>query len=216
MLTHLENETALLDQARIGDAEAFTTLLKHYDRKISRLALRITGNREDADDALQEAFLKAYVNLGLFHGDSRFYTWLARIAVNEALTKLRKHGAHRQVSLDDETAPRRLADGNDDPERRYAKTERQKIVNEAMEELDPALRGVLMLRYHDDFSSEEIARRLRLSVPAVKSRLMRARIKLRQRLDPHFGPAAAQTSCRKRAPGPPQFAFEPADELLAA
>jgi RNA polymerase sigma-70 factor (ECF subfamily) len=182
-----EEETRLLQAARHGDAEAFTLLAKQYDRKIFRLALRITGNQEDASDALQEAFMKAYANLKTFHGDSRFYTWLARIAVNEALTKLRKRLAHKQVSLDDDNVVvQEIADFCDNPEQRYAKTETREIVQEAIHTLTPALRTVLLLQYLEDFTSEQIAQRLGLSVPAVKSRLMRARLKLRPKLGRHF------------------------------
>lgn len=195
MIVHLENERALLDEARVGNREAFEVLMRQYDKKISRLAFRITGNREDADDALQESFMKAYLNLRLFHGDSRFYTWLARIAVNEALTRLRKQVTHRQVSLEDN---RRLADWGETPEQRYARTERQDLLREAMQELEPSLRTVVALRYLEDLSNDEIARQLSLSVPAVKSRLMRARIRLRQRLGQHLGHAAARRLCLKR------------------
>ncbi len=186
MLVHLENETELLAQARGGDTGAFETLVRQYDRKISRLTLKITRNPEDADDALQDAFLKAYANLTLFQGDSRFYTWLARIAVNEALTRLRRHNSHRTVSFEDDGAPRDVADACDSPEQQCARSERSRIVNDALDELEPPLRLVLTLRYLDDYSSEEIARRLNLTVPAVKSRLMRARLKLRHRLHRHF------------------------------
>lgn len=182
-----EEETKLLEAARHGDAEAFTLLAKQYDRKIFRLALRITGNQDDASDALQEAFMKAYANLKTFHGDSRFYTWLARIAVNEALTRLRKRLAHKQVSLDDDNVVvQEITDLCDNPEQRYAKTEASQIVQEAIQTLTPALRTVLLLQYLEDFTSDQIAQRLRLSVPAVKSRLMRARLKLRHKLGRHF------------------------------
>jgi len=89
MPTHLENEPTLVAEARGGSAEAFTTLVKQYDRYIYRLALNITGNQQDAEDVLQETLLKAYTKLDQFHGDSRFYTWLVRIGVNEALMRLR-------------------------------------------------------------------------------------------------------------------------------
>ena len=196
MVAHLENERSLLDQARVGNHEAFETLIKHYDKKILRLAFRITGNREDADDALQESFMKAYLNLGLFHGDSRFYTWLARIAVNEALTRLRKHVRHRQVPLE-ENAPQRFADSAETPEQRYARAERRRLLSRTVEDLEPSLRAAIALRYGDELSNAEIARRLNLSVPAVKSRLMRARMRLRQQLGQHLDRAAARHGRRK-------------------
>ena len=193
MPVHLENETTLVAEAQAGSAEAFTTLVNQYERHIYRLALSITGKREDAEDVLQEAFLKAYSNLKRFHGDSRFYTWLVRITVNEALMKLRKRRGDRTVSLDaplesnDHTPmPREVEDWRESPEKRYAQQELQEILVEAVEGLEPHFRTVFVLRDVEEFSTEETASALGLSVPAVKSRLLRARLKLRQRLNKHF------------------------------
>lgn len=193
MPTHLDDETTLVAEARGGNAEAFTTLVNQYDRNIYRLALNITGNREDAEDVLQEAFLKAYSNLGQFHGESRFYTWLVRIAVNEALMKLRKRRGDRTVSLDEpvetdeaKLLPREIEDWGDNPEQRYAKTQMQEILAEAITGLEPGFRSVFLLRDVENFSTEETAGMLGLSVPAVKSRLLRARLRLRQRLNKYF------------------------------
>jgi len=193
MPTHLENETTLVAEARAGNAEAFTTLVHQYDRNIYRLALNITGKQEDAEDVLQEAFLKAYTHLDRFQGNSRFYTWLVRIAVNEALMKLRKRRGDRTVSLDEpiatsnnELMPREIEDWGDNPEQRYAKTELQEILNEAIETLEPQFRTVVVLRDVENFSTEETAEVLGLSVPAVKSRLLRGRLKLRDRLNRYF------------------------------
>jgi len=193
MPTHLENETTLVAEARAGSAEAFTTLVNQYDRNIYRLALNITGNREDAEDVLQEAFLKAYSNLERFEGNSRFYTWLVRIAVNEALMKLRKRRGQREVSLDEpvqtndaDPMPREIEDWGENPEQRYAQTELHRILFEAIEALEPQFRTVFVLRDIESFSTEETAELMGLSVPAVKSRLLRARLKLRERLNRHF------------------------------
>jgi len=193
MPTHLENETTLVAEARGGSEGAFTTLLRQYDRNIYRLALNITGNQEDAEDVMQEAFLKAYTHLDRFQGNSRFYTWLVRIAVNEALMKLRKRRGDRTVSLDEpvrtennDLMPREVEDWGDDPEERYAKEEVQQIVSKAIESLDPQFRVVVALRDVEDFSTEETAELLGLSVPAVKSRLLRGRLKLREKLNPYF------------------------------
>jgi RNA polymerase sigma-70 factor (ECF subfamily) len=193
MPTHLENETELVEQSRKGNGEAFSTLVNQYDRNIYRLAMNITGNREDAEDVLQEAFLKAYTNLDRFQGNSRFYTWLVRIAVNEALMKLRKRRSDRSVSLDEpittndnQVMPREIEDWDDDPEKRYAKTELQGILNEAIESLEPQFRMVVVLRDVEQLSTEETAKLLELSVPAVKSRLLRGRLKLRERLNKYF------------------------------
>ncbi len=193
MPTHLENEAELVAEARGGSAEAFTTLVNQYDRNIYRLALNITNNQEDAEDVLQEAFLKAYTHLDRFEGNSRFYTWLVRIAVNEALMKLRKRKADKTVSLDEPIAtgdndamPREVEDWGDSPEERYAKTELQEILNRAIGSLEPHFRTVVVLRDVENLSTEETAELLGLSIPAVKSRLLRGRLKLREKLDKHF------------------------------
>ncbi len=198
MPAHLANETELVEAARGGDAEAFTTLVNQYDRNIYRLALNITGNPEDAEDVLQETFLKAYANLERFKGDSRFYTWLVRIGVNEALMKLRKRKADRTVSLDepietgdDESMPREVVDWGENPEQRYARQELNDILAQALNELEPAFRIVVYLRDVESLSTEETAEMLNLSVPAVKSRLLRGRLKLRERLNQHFRGAQA-------------------------
>ncbi len=193
MPVHLENEATLVAEAKEGNAEAFTVLVNQYERNIFRLALNITSNKEDAEDVLQETFLKAYTHLGRFQGNSRFYTWVVRIAVNESLMKLRKRRSDRQVSLDekletddDSLLPREIVDWGDNPEQRYAKTEWQEILAEATQTLEPAFRTVFMLRDIEQLSTEETAEALGLSVPAVKSRLLRARLKLRQRLNKYF------------------------------
>lgn len=192
MPIHADNEATLVAEARAGRPEAFTELVNRYQRHIYRLALNITHNREDAEDVLQESFLKAYSHLHQFQGNSRFYTWLVRIAVNEALMKLRKRHADKSVSVDDvvetddDLMPREIVEWRDTPEQRYAKAELQDILNQAIEGLEPSFRTVFVLRDVEDFSTEETAQLLNLSVPAVKSRLLRARLKLRQRLNKYF------------------------------
>jgi RNA polymerase sigma-70 factor, ECF subfamily len=193
MPTHLENESTLVAEAQAGNAGAFTTLVKQYDRYIYRLALNITGNQQDAEDVLQEALLKAYTKLGQFHGESRFYTWLVRIAVNEALMKLRKRASEKNVSLDEPVGGddqklvlREIEDWADNPEQRYAKVELQKILNETVSKLEPQFRTVFVLRDIENFSTEETAQMMGLSVPAVKSRLLRARLKARELLSEYF------------------------------
>ena len=193
MPTHLDNEDVLVAEARAGNAESFATLINQYDRHIYRLALNITGNQEDAEDVLQDSFLKAYSNLGQFQGDSRFYTWLVRIAVNEALMKLRKRRRASWVSLDEPAEtddrslmPREIEDWAVNPERTYAETELRDILSQAIEKLEPQFRTVFMLRDVEEFSTEETAKMLGLSVPAVKSRLLRARLKLREQLNKYF------------------------------
>jgi RNA polymerase sigma-70 factor, ECF subfamily len=186
-----DDEGVLVAAAKAGDVSAFETLVGRYERKIFRLTQNITQNREDAEDAMQEAFLKAYEHLDNFEGNSRFYTWLVRIAVNQALMKLRKRRPN-QISLDEEietgedSMPREVEDWGPSPEQRYEQTELAGILSQVIGELDPSFRTVFQLRDIDEMSTEETAEALGLSVPAVKSRLLRARLKLRQKLNRYF------------------------------
>jgi len=186
-----DDESALVAAAKAGDISAFETLVGRYERKIFRLAQNITQNREDAEDAMQESFLKAYEHLGDFQGNSRFYTWLVRIAVNQALMKLRRRRPN-VVSLDQELdtgedmMPREVEDWGPSPEERYGQTELAGILGKVIGELDPPFRIVFQLRDIEELSTEETAEALGLSVPAVKSRLLRARLKLREKLNQFF------------------------------
>ena len=186
------DEASLVAQARQGDTAAFNELTERYQRNIFRLAQNITQNREDAEDVLQETFLKAYEHLPDFHGDSKFYTWVVRIAVNEALMKLRKRKWDKTVWLDEpvdtgeDSVAREIAVWEDNPEQRYAKEELHEILDKAVNGLAPPYRTVFVLRDMEGLSTEETAEALDLSVPAVKSRLLRARLQLRDKLTAFF------------------------------
>jgi RNA polymerase sigma-70 factor (ECF subfamily) len=186
------DETALVERARAGDAAAFTQLVEKYERKIYRLAKHITQNDEDAEDVLQETFLKAYSHLHNFEMQSKFYTWIVRIAVNEALMKLRKRKSDRTVSLDEpqdtgeETVMREIAVWDEDPEQKYSRDELREILDKAVNSLKPSFRTVFVLRDIEELSTEETAEALGISIPAVKSRLLRARLQLRERLTRFF------------------------------
>jgi RNA polymerase sigma-70 factor, ECF subfamily len=185
-------EEILIERARNGDFDAFGQLMSRYERKIYRLARNITQNDEDAEDVLQEAFLKALEHLGSFQGQSKFYTWLVRIAVNESLMKLRKRKSDRTVSLDEnietdeEPIAREIAVWDDTPESRFSRTEMRDILDKAIGSLKPIFRAVFVLRDVEELSTEETAEALGLSVAAVKSRLLRARLQLRERLTKTF------------------------------
>ncbi|HET8547700.1 MAG TPA: RNA polymerase sigma factor [Bryobacteraceae bacterium] len=185
-------ELPLVERARAGDAAAFTQLVNRYERKIYRLAKNITQNDDDAQDVLQETFLKAYSHLNSFEGNSRFYTWLVRIAVNEGLMKLRKRKTDKTVPLDEpqdtgeDTVVREIAVWDDDPEKRFSREEIRRILDNAIHSLKPAFRTVFVLRDIEELSTEETAEALGLSVPAVKSRLLRARLQLREKLTRFF------------------------------
>src|SRR5437016_11757544 len=152
-----DDEHVLVAAAQAGGAAAFEELVNRYEGKIFRLTRTITENHVDAEDDMQDAFLKAYAHLQDFHGDSRFYTWLVRIAANEALMRLRKRRPN-QFSLDEpiegdtDLFPRELEDWGPTPEQRYAQTEMQNIVGDVIDRLDPEYRIVCLLR---DFEAEE-------------------------------------------------------------
>jgi RNA polymerase sigma-70 factor (ECF subfamily) len=186
------DETTLVTRARAGDDRAFAELVKRYESKIFRLAQHITQNREDAEDVLQETFLKAYEHLDQFQGNSKFYTWIVRIAVNQALMKLRRRRTDKSVSLDEtidtgeDTVTREIAAWDEDPEQKFSREELSEILSSAIDSLAPTYRSVFLLRDVDDLSTEETADALGISVPAVKSRLLRARLQLREKLTRYF------------------------------
>jgi RNA polymerase sigma-70 factor (ECF subfamily) len=185
-------DVALVASARGGDVQAFETLVNKYDRQIFRIAQHITQNREDAQDVVQDAFLKAYEKLEQFQGNSKFYTWLVRIAVNESLMRLRKRRTGKMVSIDDDieteegSVPRDLADWSPNPEQNYSQAELAEILRKTIQGLPHGFRIVFVLRDVDGLSTEETAETLGLSIPAVKSRLLRARLQLRERLARYF------------------------------
>jgi RNA polymerase sigma-70 factor, ECF subfamily len=186
------DESVLVAQAREGDIQAFSSLVRRYEGKIFRLAMHVTQNREDAEDVLQETFMKAYEHLDQFKGDSKFYTWIVRIAVNQALMKLRRRRTDKSVSMDEtidtgeDTVVREIADWGEDPEQRFSREELGEILDGAIDSLDPIYRSVFVLRDVEDLSTEDTAEALGLSVPAVKSRLLRARLQLREKLTRFF------------------------------
>lgn len=185
-------ELALVNAAREGDMHAFEQLIQKYDRNVFRIAQHITQNREDAEDVVQDAFLKAYQNLNKFQGNSKFYTWLVRIAVNEALMRLRKRKADKTVSMDEDvetedgSMPREVADWSPNPEQLFGQSELGDILGKTIQGLPASFRTVFVLRDVEGLSTEETAEMLGLSVPAVKSRLLRARLQLRERLNRYF------------------------------
>jgi RNA polymerase sigma-70 factor, ECF subfamily len=185
-------DVALVERVRGGDVAAYDTLVRKYERQIFRIAQHITQNREDAEDVMQDAFLKAYEKLDQFQGNAKFYTWLVRIAVNESLMRLRKRRSGKMVSIDEDseteegTVPRDLADWAPDPEQNYTQSELAEILRKTIQGLPQGFRVVFALRDVEGLSTDETAETLGLSVPAVKSRLLRARLQLRERLSRYF------------------------------
>jgi RNA polymerase sigma-70 factor, ECF subfamily len=191
-LTDAPPEQMLVVAAKNGDEEAMETLFKRHRQKILRIVLRYAHVREDAEDIVQQSFQKAFVYLRKFEGKSSFSTWLTRIAINESLMLLRHGRALREVSVDDHSeaeghaASLEMSDSSTDPEASYLRWERVQILSEKLGDLRPGIRKAIELRELAELSTEETARRMGVSVAAVKGRLFHARKKLRERLSPYL------------------------------
>ncbi len=192
-------ESALVARARKGDNDAFTALVNQHYRRIYRLAKRIMQNEHEAEEVLQDTFLKAYEHMASFRASSKFSTWLTRIAMNEALMKLRKRRKYPTVSLDEPRDPvenvgkREVAVWDGNPEQQYFHAEIQGILEQALEGLRPNYRTVFLLRDVEELSLEEAAETLGISLAAAKSRLFRARMILREKLARRFNSRRAGT-----------------------
>jgi RNA polymerase sigma-70 factor (ECF subfamily) len=188
-------ERTLVVAAKNGDEQAFETLFKRYQRKTFAVVLRYTRVVEDAEDIVQQSFYKAFLHLCQFEGESSFSTWLTRIAINEALMFLRRIGAVREVSLDDDRDPQASAaglgipDSSADPETRCSQREEVRILSKAVRNLRPRLRTTIALRELRELSTSETARRMGLSVGAVKARIFRGKRELRRELASYLKPA---------------------------
>ncbi|MGC2184496.1 MAG: sigma-70 family RNA polymerase sigma factor [Terriglobales bacterium] len=186
------DDLALVHASKRRDVGAFEELVKRYDRKLLRIAQHLLHNREDAEDVVQEAFLKAFLHLDQFREDSKFSTWLIRITLNQSLMKLRKHRPTREVSLDkdfqseEDGFPIDVEDWAPNPEELYRATELRQILRKTLEELSHGLRVVFVLRDMEGLSLEQTAEALGLSLTAVKARSFRARLQLRERLSKYF------------------------------
>jgi RNA polymerase sigma-70 factor (ECF subfamily) len=176
---------AVLARARQGDGEAFRALVERHSRSVFRLAFRMTGNEQDAEDVVQESFLRAYRQLSRFESRANFGTWLYRITANCAVDLMRSRQArHDQVrgdALEDAVA---LKSGAPDPERLAESAQIQQRVVAAMATLSPLERAAFTLRHHEGRSIEEISRTLNLGTSAAKHSVFRAVRKLRAALDP--------------------------------
>jgi RNA polymerase sigma-70 factor, ECF subfamily len=190
--TVASDDLDLVHASKNGDVGAFEQLVKRYDRKLFRIAQHVTHNREDSEDAVQEAFFKAFQNLGQFREDSKFSTWLIRITLNQSLMKLRKQRTIREVSLnedcegDGDMLPLEVADWAPNPEELYKTSELRDILTRTLRELRPILRVVFVLRDLEGLTTAQTAEVLGLTQVAVKARLWRARLQLRERLNPYF------------------------------
>ena len=188
----IKTEGFSLEALQAGDRAEFSRLVEAYSANIYRLAMKLLGNQQDAEDVLQETFLKAYKHLNGFDGRSRLSTWLFRIATNEALMILRRQRPNvfsidEPVQTEDgDMEPVQIIDWCCLPERELMSKETRKNLDTAIERLPYNLRVVFLLRDIEDQSTQETAEVLGLSETAVKTRLSRARMRLREDLSMYF------------------------------
>jgi RNA polymerase sigma-70 factor, ECF subfamily len=186
------SDEQLVHRVQQGDAEAFGPLVQRHQRTVYWMIEGILHNQADSEEVLQETFLKAFEHIGSFRGESRFATWLIRIAINEARMRQRKYRPGLYESLDEEPAdhddfrPRELSDWRPNPEEIWAKEELAALLRRAIQSLAPIYRQVFLLRDVEHHSTEETAAALGITVPAAKTRLLRARLMVREFLAPHF------------------------------
>src|ERR1700731_3489369 len=182
------SEDKLIRAGQRGDAQAVETLFRRYQRPLFQTALRVLGNTEDAEDALQDGLLSAYRNMKRFEGRSQFSTWLTRIVINAALMRRRSAKARPAVSLDETPredelpAAERFADDGPTPEQVFASTEIREMISENLDELSPLLRTAFVLREVQGYSTGEAAKKLGVTEKTLKARLWRARHQLAERL----------------------------------
>ena len=191
----IEGEEELIRKGVEGSEDALERLFARYARTLYPTALKLLGNPEDAEDALQDGLLSAFRNLRRFEGRSQFSTWLTRIVINAALMRLRSQRTHPMASIDDEGSQEddlalaeRIADRAPNPEENYARKELNEIFERKLEELSPSLRSALLLRDVQGLSTEEAARALGVPEGTLKSQLHRARAQLANLLRHTPGP----------------------------
>src|SRR5438270_4990441 len=182
------NEAKLIRAGQRGDHQAVETLFRRYHQPLFQTALRVMGNNEDAEDALQDGLLSAYRNLKRFEGRSQFSTWLTRIVINAALMRRRSAKARPAVSLDEThhedelPASERFAAAGPNPEQVFENTEIREIISANLDELSPLLRTAFVLREMEGYSTGEAAKKLGVTENTLKARLWRARHQLAERL----------------------------------
>jgi len=184
----LRDEQGLIRLGLKGNQAALEALFARHSGALYQSALKLLGNPEDAEDALQEGMLSAFKNLRRFEGRSKFSSWLTRIVINAALMRLRSQRAHRTVSADEplgeaeSTLAEQLADPAPDPERLYAREELRRLLDRNLTELSPDMRTAVLLRDIEGLSTQEAAEALGVPENTLKSRLHRARLQLAEQI----------------------------------
>ena len=176
----------VVERVLSGETNAFEELVRRHEKRVYRTTLAITKNEQDAEEALQETFIKAYKNLSTFRRESRFTTWLTRIAINQGLQILRARRPTVSIEEQQEQGglplPTRVEDWYSNPELRYARRQLQEIVEEAIQSLPDIYRVVFVMRDVQGEGTRETADALGIAIPAAKSRLLRARLMVREAL----------------------------------
>jgi RNA polymerase sigma-70 factor, ECF subfamily len=186
-----DSAEALIDRVLAGNREAFNQIVRLHEAYVYRVCLGVTGNAHDAEDAMQNTFVNAFLALSRFRREGRFRSWLTRIAINEALQRLRKQ-KDAAASLDEaremhaDWMPKEIYDWGPNPEQSLLADELRQVVEEAVLALPAPHRVVFVLRDICQYSTLEVAAVLNLNIPAVKSRLLRARLRVRERLARRF------------------------------
>jgi RNA polymerase sigma-70 factor (ECF subfamily) len=189
MATELRDESRMIASILAGDAQLFHELIRPYERRVYAMALSFLRNEADAEDAAQEAFLKAFRNLAGFRGDAKFGTWLVSIALNEARSRIRRRDAIKMESLDEpegQTSPALLRDWKEIPSEALERKEVRFLLHKAITALPLIYREVFQLRDIEQLSVNEAAQALGITVSSVKVRLHRARMMLQKNLAPQL------------------------------
>lgn len=202
-----QQEQLWVEAARRGDKQAFSRLVQAYQRPVFNLTYRMLGNNEEAEDAAQETFLRAYSRLGQYDPEMKFSTWLFSIANHHCIDRLRKRRA-THISIDDNPVLENLEEDSPQPEHRAMDEERSTEMQALLGQLDPDYRTPLVLRYWEDMSYEEIAAAMGTTVAAVKSRLFRGRQQLVALYQRNESEPAPPTGGRKAAKKPQPSADE--------
>lgn len=215
------SDIELVARFRKGKAASFRELVRRYQARVYSLALRLTGNEADAQEVLQDTFLSVYRKLDTFRGDSAFSSWLYRIAANASLMKIRSRGQRRNIPLEEisqqlenkDWYPEVSRDWSQDAEKLVLHREMAERISRAIDELPEKYRVVFLLREVEEMSTHEVAEALGLSIPTIKTRLHRARLFLRQKLEHAF----SETSLGTAPPSPEKTGGEsPAAKNLGA
>jgi RNA polymerase sigma-70 factor (ECF subfamily) len=185
-------DAVVVAKVKAGDTDAFEVLVRRHGRRIYRSLIGILGNAQEAEDALQDCFLKAFQHLPEFEGRARFSTWLIRIAINTGIQRLR--GRKDFDSLDEEAddfKPRRIQAWDENPEESYSREELKRIVEREVMKLPAKYRVALMLRDLEELSTEQAANALGLTIPGLKARVLRGRLMLRESMVAYFAKGSA-------------------------